>query len=113
LKSLNTRPKFQFSEPRLHWPNRLGWSTPMKPPTPMPPPPIDAPKFTLPVRFSLTRKTRSMSPLSFACRVSGNGSGVSKKPRFPTFCQLRSRRSWLNTSPGTIISWRRMHSSDV
>ena len=55
-------PNCHCSEPRLHWPNRFGWSKPMKPPTPVPCP-TDAPKFTLPVRFSFTWKIRSMSPL--------------------------------------------------
>ena len=58
-------PNCHCSEPRLHTPNRFGWSKPMKPPTPVPCP-TDAPKLTLPVRFSFTWKMRSMSPCSFA-----------------------------------------------
>ena len=53
----------------------------MKPPSPVPWP-MEAPKFTLPVRFSFTLKMMSTSPWSFACRVSGSGSGDSKNPRF-------------------------------
>ena len=81
LKSLMYWPNCQFSEPRLHRPNRFGWSKPMKPPTPAPCP-TDAPKFTLPVRFSFTWKMTSRSPCSFGF-VSGGGMGVSKKPRLP------------------------------
>ena len=55
-------PNCHCSDPRLHSPKRFGWSKPMKPPTPVPWP-TDAPKLTLPVRFSLTWKIRSMSPL--------------------------------------------------
>ena len=84
----------------------------MKPPTPVPCP-IEAPKFTLPVRFSFTVKTTSTSPSLPAGRTSGGGSGVSKKPRFAMLCQLRISRSRLNTAPGTVTSCRRMHASSV
>ena len=55
-----------------------------KPPTPVPCP-SDAPKFTVPVCFSVTWKITSTSPASFADFVSGSGSGSSKKPRFEMF----------------------------
>ena len=58
-------PYCQLIDPFLHLPNRFGWSRPMKPPRPVPWP-IDAPKFTLPVRFSFTLKMMSTSPWSLA-----------------------------------------------
>src|SRR5712664_1949431 len=73
-KSLIFLPNCHWKRPRLPWPNRLGSSRPRNPPTPVPCP-TDAPKLMLPVRFSDTRNTTSISPCSFAGLVSGNGSG--------------------------------------
>ena len=80
-KSLMFFPNCHWNLPRFPCPNRFGSSSPRKPPTPVPCP-TEAPKFTLPVRFSVTRKITSMSPWSLAGRVSGNGSGWLKNPRF-------------------------------
>ncbi len=41
-----------------------------------------------------------MSPWSLAGRVSGNGSGCWKNPRFETFWYERISAAWRNTSPG-------------
>src|SRR6058998_1425822 len=104
-KSLMFCPNCHWKWPRFPCPNRFGSSRPRNPPTPVPCP-TDAPKLMLPVCFSVTRKITSTSPWSLAGRVSGNGRGCWKKPRFEMFWYERMSASCRNTSPGnsTIAS---------